>query len=165
MWPADGGGRRHESYDAAWSDHPYRVVELVDGKEAQVRKVRPGALARAGIARHVRFHDLRHTFCSHLAQGTWGRAFTLHEIKDLAGHSDIKVTQRYAHLSPLGIHGIVAGMRSAWGAPRTDQGTDRDSVTASAQKKNPPLLAGDSSADAIGFEPMTFGSGGGDADE
>ena len=44
----------------------------------------------------VCFHTLRHTFCSWLAiEGT-----PLHVIKELAGHSSIQVTERYAHLLP-----------------------------------------------------------------
>lgn len=101
-------GRHHEGYDAGWSDHRYR--EKATGK----LKVRPGSVTRAGIDRRVRFHDLRHTYCSHLAMGTWGQTFSLYEIKDLAGHSDIEVTQRYAHLSPHGVRGAMAAMREAW---------------------------------------------------
>jgi integrase len=48
----------------------------------------------------VRFHDLRHTCASHLVMGSWGRAFSLSEVKEWLGHSDIAVTQRYAHLAP-----------------------------------------------------------------
>ncbi len=44
----------------------------------------------------VCFHTLRHTFCSWLAiAGT-----PLHVIKELAGHSTIQMTERYAHLLP-----------------------------------------------------------------
>ena len=46
--------------------------------------------------RKVCFHTLRHTFGSWLAlHGT-----SLYEIKELMGHSDIKMTERYAHLMP-----------------------------------------------------------------
>lgn len=41
-------------------------------------------------------HWLRHTFCTALAQS--GRS--LHEIKQLAGHSSITVTEQYAHHAP-----------------------------------------------------------------
>ncbi|MDP6527511.1 MAG: tyrosine-type recombinase/integrase [Candidatus Pacebacteria bacterium] len=43
-----------------------------------------------------RFHDLRHDFCSRLVQS----GQPLHVVSELAGHQDIKTTQRYAHLSP-----------------------------------------------------------------
>ena len=46
-------------------------------------------LPKAGV------HMLRHTFCSHLAmRGAPARA-----IQQLAGHMDLKTTQRYMHLS------------------------------------------------------------------
>ena len=41
-----------------------------------------------------RFHDLRHTTASYLAQN----GATLLEIADVLGHKQIEVTKRYAHL-------------------------------------------------------------------
>lgn len=41
-------------------------------------------------------HWLRHTFCTALVQS----GVTLHEVKRLAGHSSITVTERYAHHAP-----------------------------------------------------------------
>ncbi len=52
-------------------------------------------LIRAAIS-NLRFHDLRHTFGSRLAQ----RGVPLPAIKDLLGHSSITVTMRYAHMAP-----------------------------------------------------------------
>lgn len=54
-----------------------------------------GAVERAKI-HNFRFHDLRHTFCSWLAL----RGVPLTAIQKLAGHASIKMTLRYAHLSP-----------------------------------------------------------------
>ncbi len=56
------------------------------------------ALAAAGITRHVRWHDLRHTFCSNLVSGVLGRRWSLEEVRPLAGHSSITITQRYSHI-------------------------------------------------------------------
>jgi integrase len=44
----------------------------------------------------VCFHTLRHTFASLLVEG----GVSLYAVKELMGHADFKMTQRYAHLSP-----------------------------------------------------------------
>ena len=41
----------------------------------------------------LRFHDLRHTFASRLVQN----GVDLITIKDLLGHSSVKITERYTH--------------------------------------------------------------------
>lgn len=61
----------------------------------------PQALRAAGITRHVRWHDLRHTFCSNLVTGVLGRRWTLEEVRPLAGHSSITITQRYSHIGEM----------------------------------------------------------------
>ena len=44
----------------------------------------------------MRVHDLRHSFASLLINS--GRS--LYEVQKLLGHTQIKTTQRYAHLAP-----------------------------------------------------------------
>lgn len=52
------------------------------------------ALKRAGIE-GFRFHDLRHTFASHLAM----QGATQKDLQELLGHKTMTMTLRYAHLS------------------------------------------------------------------
>lgn len=70
-----------------------------------VRSFRRGfesAYKRAGIGK-LRIHDLRHTFASFLVQA----GVPLYHVMQLLGHSDIRITQRYAHLSPNNLSDVL----------------------------------------------------------
>lgn len=58
----------------------------------------------------VVFHTLRHTFASWLAS----QGESLYVIKNLMGHSDIKMTERYAHLCPSTERAAVQRMMDRW---------------------------------------------------
>ncbi len=137
------GCRRPKSDDAGWRDR--RLSKDV---------VKQGHKTLAGITRRVRFHDLRHTCASHLLMGTWGRAWKLEEVRDFLGHSDISVTQRYAHLS----------------ADHLQRAASETVVTpAQGPAKVPPRVSGTvrvvenpmktRSERATGIEPATFSLG------
>jgi integrase len=62
-----------------------------------LRASRRAKLSQDGV------HILRHTFCSHLAmKGAPARA-----IQELAGHSELGMTQRYMHLSPAALDSAI----------------------------------------------------------
>lgn len=65
------------------------------GKLRDIRAAFQGACRRAGID-DFHFHDLRHTFASHLVM----KGVPLKVVQELLGHKDIKTTMRYAHLAP-----------------------------------------------------------------
>ena len=65
------------------------------------------ACREAGI-KDFRFHDLRHDFCSKLVQN----GADLYSVAGLAGHKDIKTTQRYAHLSPEKLRSTIQILNS-----------------------------------------------------
>ena len=60
------------------------------------------ALKMAGI-KDFRFHDLRHTSCSYMTM----RGAPIQAVQNHAGHSSVKMTMRYSHLSPAFQKGSV----------------------------------------------------------
>lgn len=60
-----------------------------------VKRAFKSAIDKAEIS-DFHFHDLRHTFASHLVM----QGATIKDVQELLGHKDTKMTNRYAHLSP-----------------------------------------------------------------
>ena len=95
------------------------------------------ARRRAGLP-EVRIHDLRHSFASMLINQ--GRS--LYEVQRILGHTQIKTTQRYAHLSNATLLAAVNAASSDFmlGAPKkistisiidteVEQRDDNDTIT------------------------------------
>ena len=78
-----------------------------------LRKVLKTALKRAGIKK-FRFHNLRHTFASHLVMA----GVDLKTVQELLGHKSITMTLRYSHLSPdhkkRAVEVLCNGMDTIW---------------------------------------------------
>lgn len=72
------------------------------------------AKAEAGI--DCRFHDLRHTFASHLAM----EGVDLRAIQELMGHKSLKMVQRYTHLSPGHLSRAIGRLDQAFGEQKED---------------------------------------------
>ena len=73
--------------------HPYVYINPDRGEPWQeVKKGFKSACLKAGV-KNLRFHDLRHTFATRLIE----KGADIITIRDLLGHSSVRVTERYAH--------------------------------------------------------------------
>ncbi len=77
VFPSSSGNHYYNVFNHTWARLKKRLL-----KEGVVEKP-------------FRFHDLRHTYASHLASSGKVDIYTL---KKLLGHKDITLTERYAHL-------------------------------------------------------------------
>lgn len=74
---------------------PYVFTDTEGKRFMDVKTAYHSACRRAGI-KDFRFHDLRHTFASHLVMA----GVDITSIKELLGHKTLTMTLRYAHLAP-----------------------------------------------------------------
>jgi integrase len=82
------------------------------GRLSTVQNAFRSARIRAGMS-ELHFHDLRHTFASHWVMS----GGDLYVLKEILGHKNIQMTQRYAHLSPEYKKTMVDRMEKMWDRP------------------------------------------------
>ena len=73
-------------------------------------------MRKVGI-KDFRWHDLRHTFATRLAQAD----VDLYKISKLLGHKDIKMTQRYSHHCPDSLRNGVEILESDYNLTTIEQ--------------------------------------------
>ena len=147
---SDGGKYASKRFTFGWAEKLERGPAEKPGELGPVKRRAGSALERAGIERRIRFHDLRGTTATHLALGTWGRTWSLHEIQAMLAHADQRVTERYVRRA-TDMLTAAAGATPRGPAHVKPRGPVAPGV-APMEEETP--------TNPVGFEPTTFGSGG-----
>lgn len=92
--------------------HPYIFPGGVPGRPLiSVKRTWERVKKMADLPDDLRVHDLRHSFASVLAN----RGVPLNEIGTLLGHSDVRMTARYAHHAPQRLIESANHAATSWG--------------------------------------------------
>jgi len=109
------------TYYRAYRPKQY-LFEGADGNEysaTSLANVLKQAAQRAGIHRNVHLHMLRHSFATHLIDD----GIDIRYVQELLGHSSIKTTERYTHVSTRDLQRIPNPLDKLMNTPATR--TDR----------------------------------------
>ncbi|MBI4755645.1 MAG: integron integrase [Betaproteobacteria bacterium] len=94
VWPAPGLA----------SDPRSAVVRRHHLFEQRIQRAVKAALPKAGIAKPVTVHTLRHSFATHVLES----GYDIRTVQELLGHSDVKTTMIYTHVLNRGGRGVVS---------------------------------------------------------
>jgi len=120
------------------------VFCLADGMRIQSIKRSFTSACRKARLEDFLIHDLRHTCAAWLVSAGVPRT----EVRDLLGHSTVKMTERYAHLAPENIRAAVAVLDTRW----SRSGHARGSQDQETRRNRLRSLMG-----PAGLEPATKG--------
>lgn len=85
----------HDQSDNIADNAPVFPSPVTGSKLNNVKKAWQGVLREANIE-NFRWHDMRHDFATQLMK----KGADIYSVKEVLGQSDIKMTQRYAHITP-----------------------------------------------------------------
>jgi len=94
MFPAEGFS----------TDPRSGVVRRHHVDEKRVQRAVKRAAERAGLAKLVSPHTLRHSFATHLLEG----GYDIRTVQELLGHKDVATTMIYTHVLNKGGRGVVS---------------------------------------------------------
>ena len=87
--------------------------------------VRKAATSKSDPILDFRFHDLRHTTASRLRH----LGVPIEDVAEALGHSDTRVTQRYAHIAPGRMDAVMELLASRATCPAGPSGDSSESTT------------------------------------